>query len=158
MSPEAQNQLYNQSIASLKGQGVPLDEACAFSLNAEAAREGHADAVLAMGWFHLGGIGISRDVQKARDWYRKSARRGEPRAMFSLGYMAFRDHDWADALQWFKRASDAGHKRSLYWLGKLHWRGHGVPRDQKRAMRLFHQAATHKEEEAQRAIRFLTRE
>jgi hypothetical protein len=77
--------LYNESLNSLQGHGVANDERRAFALNAEAADGGHADAVLAMGWFYLNAVGIERNVDRARKWYRKSARRREPRAMFSLG-------------------------------------------------------------------------
>jgi TPR repeat protein len=148
--------LYNESLDLLQGQGVARDEKRSFALNAEAAKGGHADAVLAMGWFYLNGVGVDRDADKAKRWYRDSARRGEPRAMFSLGQIAYDERDFSDALRWFTRASEAGHGRSLYWLGKLYWRGHGVQRDQKQARRLFHEAATRKVAEAQRLLRFWT--
>lgn len=146
--------LYNESLDLLQGQGGARDAKRAFGLNAEAAKGGHADAVLAMGWFYLNGAGVERSIEKAKKWYRESARRSEPKAMFSLGQIAYDEREFADALRWFTRASEAGHARSLYWIGKLYWRGHGVERDQKRAKRLFHQAATRKVAEAQRLMRF----
>ena len=149
------NHLYVESLGLLQGHRVAKDERRAFALNAEAAHGGHADAVLAMGWFYLNGVGVERNVERARRWYRESARRGEPRAMFSLGQIAYGDGDFSDALTWFTRASEAGHVRSFYWLGKLHWRGHGVEQDRKQAMRCFHHAASSKVAEAQRALRFL---
>ena len=148
--------LYNESLKLLQGHGVARDERRSFTLNVKAAKGGHADAVLAMGWFYLNGVGVERDIEKAKRWYRESARRGEPRAMFSLGEIAYYERDFSDALQWFTRASKAGHVLSLYWLGKLYWRGQGVERDQKQAKRLFHQAATRKVPEAQRLLRFWT--
>jgi TPR repeat protein len=149
------NHLYCESLRLLEGYRVAQDERRAFALNSEAAHGGHGDAVLAMGWFYLNGIGVGRDVDRARKWYRESARRGEPRAMFSLGQIAYEAKDYLDALTWFTRASDAGHFRSLYWLGKLHWRGQGVDQNRKQAMRYFHSAASHKVAEAQRVLRFL---
>jgi uncharacterized protein len=149
--------LYNCSLNCLDGEGVPKDLAKSFALNAEAASAGHADAVLAMGWFYLNGAGVKRDVEQARKWYRKSARRGEPKTMFSLGQIAYDERNFRDAVTWFKRAVDAGHSRSRYWFGKLYWRGHGVAEDRKEAMRLFHRAATDKVTEAQRVLRFLSR-
>ena len=146
--------LYNESLDLLRGDGVAEDPKRAFHLNADAARGGHADAVLAMGWFYLNGVGTGRDIERAKKWYRESARRGEPKAMFSLGQIAYAERDFSDALRWFTRASEAGHVRSLYWLGKLYWRGHGVEPDQKQAKRLFHQAASRKVPEAKRLLRF----
>jgi uncharacterized protein len=147
--------LYNESLDLLQGNGIAKDEKRAFAQNAEAAHGGHADAVLAMGWFYLNGVGVARDVERARKWYRESARRGEPKAMFSLGQISYDERDFSEGLTWFTRASDAGHGRSLYWLGKLYWRGHGVEQDKKQAMRYFHRAASSKVAEAQRVLRFL---
>jgi TPR repeat protein len=144
---------YNESLDFLQGNGVAKDEKRAFAHNAEAAHGGHADAVLAMGWFYLNGVGVGRDVDRARKWYRESARRSEPKAMFSLGQIAYDERDFSEGLRWFTRASDAGHVRSLYWLGKLYWRGHGVEQDRKQAMRYFHRAASSKVVEAQRVLR-----
>ena len=148
--------LYDQSLQLVEGRGVAKDFEKAFALNAQAARQGHHDAILAMGWFYLNGVGVTRDVERARKWYRNSVRQGEAKAMFSLDQIAFDEGDFANALTWFRRAVDAGHARSLYWIGKLYWRGDGVPRDRKEAMRLFHRAASKKVREAKRVLRFLT--
>lgn len=150
-----QDRLYNQSLDYLLGRGVKKDEQRSFLLNAEAAHAGHGDALLAMGWFLLNGVGVERDADRAKKWYRESARRGEPRAMFSLGQIAYNERDFSDALRWFHRASDAGHCRSLYWLGKLFWRGQGVEQDKRRAKEFFHGAAGKKVREAQRFLRLL---
>ena len=149
--------LYNDSLKLLHGQGAVKDESRSFKLNEEAATAGYGDAVLAMGWFYLNGVGVQRSVAEAKKWYRKSARQGEPKAMFSLGQIAYEDRDFSGALTWFNRAISAGHARSLYWLGKLYWRGHGVVQDKKQANRLFHQAASKKLKEAQKVLRFLGR-
>ena len=149
--------LYNESLDLLQGRGVAQDSKRAFALNVEAARGGYAEAVLAMGWFYINGVGVDRNVEKAKKWYRDSARHGESKAMFSLGQIACDEKEFSDALHWFTRASKAGHARSLYWLGKLYWRGYGVEQDQKRAKSLFHQAASQKVVEAQRLLRYLSK-
>jgi len=149
--------LYNHSLQCLEGQGAPQDPRKAFLLNAQAAESGMCDAVLAMGWFYLNGVGVEKDSQQARRWYRKSARQGDPRAMFSLGQMAYDQQEFEDALVWFTRAADKGHARSLFWIGKLFWRGHGVPMDKKHAVTLFQKAAAEKVPAAQRLLKFLSR-
>ena len=148
--------LYNQSLDYLQGHGVAKDEQRAFALNVEAAQSGHADAVLAMGWFYFNGVGVRRDIERARRWYRKSARQGEVGAMFSLGLISYEERDYSEALTWFRRASDTGHHHSLYFIGRHYWRGHGVVQDKKETMRYFHRAASCKVREAQRVLRFLT--
>ena len=150
--------LYNQSLDCLPEKGArPGDDVRAFTLNAQAAALGYPDAVLAAGWFYLQGRGVTRDLKLAEYWYRRAARRGEPRAMFSLGYMTYEAQAFAIARRWFERASAAGHVRSLYWLGKLAWRGHGVRRDCKAAFAFFHRAARAHDLEAVRVLRFLSR-
>ena len=154
MTAGEQNNLYQQSLDLLLGRGVPKDESLAFAVNAEAAHHGHADAVLAMGWFYLNGVGVPENTEKATKWYRDSARRGEPRAMFSLGQIAYGSGNFADAVTWFTRAANAGHARSHYWLGKLCWRGHGVEEDKPEAVHHFRLAANLKVKEAARFLRW----
>lgn len=149
--------LYNSSLDYLGVGGHPIDEAYSFKLNAQAAALGYPDAILAMGWFYVGGRGVDRNIPLAQQWYRRSARRGDPRAMFSLGQISYDAGAYSDARRWFERATKHGHKRSFYWLGKLAWRGHGVPRDHKTAYALFHRAAQAHDPEALRALRYLSR-
>ena len=150
------DQIYNESLALLEGREVQKDEQRAFEKNRAAAIEGHADATLAMGWFYINGVGVERSIADSITWYRRSARKGETRAMFSLGYIAYEQKDWVDALTWFRRAADAGHHRSLFWLGKLHWRGRAVVQNHSEAMRLIHLAAKKKVPDATRVLRWLT--
>ena len=149
--------LYNQSLACLEGKGVPEDIEKSFALNARAAREGYRPAVLAMGWFYLGGGDFPIDYEKAKKWYRKAARHGEPMAMFSLGRIAYIEQDFPESLRCFSRAAEAGHARSLYWVGKHHWYGQSVPKDRREAMRFFHLAAGKKVIAARRVLKFLSR-
>ena len=151
------NIAYNQSLKHLTGNGCEKDESKAFTLCAEAAQHNHHDAVLAMGWHYYGGRGTAVDLSLAEWWYKKSARQGEPRAMFSLGQMAYESNDFATARQWFQRASEKKHARSLYWLAKLYWHGHSVPKDRKEAIALAILAAGQQDPEARRALSLFSR-
>jgi TPR repeat protein len=144
-------------LQSLRGYKAQEDPQKSFLLNAQAAESGMRDAVLAMGWFYLNGVGVEPDLEEAKRWYRKSARQGDPSAMFSLGQMAYDERDHADALVWFRRAADKGHSRSLFWIGKLLWRGLGTPADKKQAMMYFQKGAVAKVPEARRVVRCLSR-
>ena len=141
---------YNHSLRLLDNNDKE-----AFRLNQIAAQEGMHDAVLAMGWFYLNGVGIDADIAEAIRWYRRSARQGDKRAMFSLGQIAYFGRDYSEALLWFKRAADKGHHRSDFWIGKLYWRGQGIPLDQQQAKQYFARAASKKLPEAQRVLRYL---
>jgi uncharacterized protein len=149
--------LYNRSLDFLNGRGEMKDPSEAFRLNSKAAERGFHDAVLAMGWYYLNGIGVPQDLDLARYWYTKSARSGEPKAMFSLGQMAYSAREWEAALRWFAKAADKGHARSLFWIGKLRWRGNGIDKDRREAMALFQRAADAKVLEAKRALRCLSK-
>jgi TPR repeat protein len=141
---------YNESLKLLD-----TDQAEAFRLNYIAAQEGMHDAVLAMGWFYLNGVGVMPDEQTAIHWYRKSARHGEPMAMYSRGEIAYLGGDYAEALVWFKRAAENGHQRSNLWMGKMYWRGHGVAQDQKSEKNYFARAAAGKIRETGRILRYI---
>jgi uncharacterized protein len=148
-------ELYNRSLDLLDGRNVAKDDRRSFELNAESAASGYRDAVLAMGWYYLNGVGVDRDVDEARKWYRKSARQRQPSAMFSLGAIACEEGNFEEAMAWFKSAAEAGHVRSIYWMAKLHWRGQGVPRNRQEAEALLGRAAAQRLPEATRALRLL---
>jgi TPR repeat protein len=148
--------LYNQSLALLDGHKVPRDEKRSFDTNAKAASMGFRDAVLAMGWYYLNGVGVSKDVDEAKTWYRKSARQKEPRAMFTLGQIAYGERNFEEALEWFRSAKEQGHARSTYWIAKLYWRGQGVPEDRRTAEVLIQEAAGKRDPEARRVLKFLS--
>jgi hypothetical protein len=149
--------LYNESLDYLEGKRVPQDSQKSLLLNKKAAHAGYRDAILAMGWYYLGGVGVAQDYEKAEKWYRKSARHGEPKAMFSLGQIFYDKRDYTKSLVWFSRAAQAGHARSLYWIGKHHWYGQSVPQDRNEAMRFFHLAASKKVVAAKRVLKFFSR-
>ena len=148
---------YNQSLEALHGLHAAKNLGLSFRLNEEAAEEGYHDAILAMGWYYLNGCGVSRNKEKAKEWYKKSARSGEVRAMYSLGEIAFYECDYITAKTWFDRAIHKGHTGSHYMLGKMYWMGRGVQLDRKMAIRLISIAAKKNYPKARRAIRFLTR-
>ena len=107
-----------------------------------------------MGWYFIRGVGVERDIEKAKKWYRKSARQGESRAMFSLGQAAYVEKDFSESLIWFKRAEKAGHSRSSYYIGRQFWNGQGVAQNRKEAIRLFQIAAKEKVQEAVRLLKY----
>jgi TPR repeat protein len=153
MNTNQQINAYNCSLDLLQGNNALQDFKKSFLLNAQAANHGYHDAVLAMGWYFLRGIGVEGDSEKAKKWYRKSARQGEPMAMFSLGQIAHIEKDFDESFTWFKRAEKAGHARSGYYIGRQYWNGQGVEQNRKEAMRLFQAAAGQKVTEAVRLVK-----
>lgn len=145
--------LYNQSLAYLDGKGVAQDHERAFALCSEAAAGGLTDAVLAMGWHYLNGVGVEKDLDLAERWYHKSARQGDPRAMFSLGQMAYIARDFAEAQTWFNRALRKGHARSGCWVAKVIWRTARTSSERGRAVALLQRAAAANVYDARRLLK-----
>lgn len=154
MNPQT---LYNQSLDYLEGKGVQKNLKKSFDLNAQAAEAGYHDATLAMGWYYFNSIGVPQDFTKAKLWGKKSARQGEPKAMFNLGEIAYIQRDFVNAKLWFHRALKIGHSKSGFWLGKIYWHGYGTKVNKKKAMQLFTTAATKKVKDAQRTLRWINR-
>jgi uncharacterized protein len=146
------NSLYNQSLAYLDGKGVHQDHERSFALCSEAAAANHTDAVLAMGWHYLNGVGVEKDRDLAESWYRTSARQGEPRAMFSLGQMAYASRDYEEARAWLERALRRGHARSGCWLAKILWRTAETGPERGRAVALLQEAAAKNVQDAKRLV------
>jgi TPR repeat protein len=155
MTKASDDVLYRQARDLLAGDPTAGDPKRSFELNAAAAANGHREAVLAMGWYYLGGVGVPRDVELAKQWYRKSAQQKDARAMFSLGQLACVQGRPDEALPWFQRASSEGHARSFYCMARLYWRGQGVRPNLRMAELLLQQAAARKDPAAQRVLRLL---
>src|SRR5947208_16554934 len=90
---------YNRSLRKLGN-----DDKEAFRLNSVAAEQGMHDAILAMGWFYLNGVGVEPDEMEATRWYKKAARAGDLSAFFSLGHIAYLQNDYDEARTWLSRA------------------------------------------------------
>ena len=132
---------YDLSLAYLRGEGVSKDLRKAVRFNRYAARTGHPDAELAMGWFYYNGIGVRQDLRSARTWYERSAQHAEPRAWFSLGQLALDRQEFKSAAGWFQRAARRQHPRATYQLGRLYLDGRGVRQDVEHAVNLLESAA-----------------
>ena len=148
---------YNKSLDFLTGNGETRNERKAFELNKIAASKGDSDAILAMGWFYLNGVGVNEDIEKAIYWYKRSARKGERMAFFSLGYIEYYLKNYTSALNWFNLAIEKNHYRSLYWKAKIYYKGLDVEGDKKYAMKLINKAAANKDETSQRVLKWFNR-
>ena len=75
----------------------------------QAAGQGHAHAMLTMGYIHA----ARNEHEQAVKWYTRGAEAGLPRAMFLLGYCLDKGKGVAApecpaAADWYKHAADAG--------------------------------------------------
>ena len=90
-----------------------------------------APAMTLIGELYRDGLGLPRDLERARDWYALAARLGDPHAEFALGEIALEGtrsdteteqetaQSRADARGHFRRAAEAGHAAAAYNLALL---------------------------------------
>lgn len=71
----------NLGVLSIRGEGVPKDEAKALGLFKDGAEKGNASCMFYYALCLEGGVGTEKNESSAREWYEKSARGGDRRAM-----------------------------------------------------------------------------
>ncbi|WP_336741779.1 hypothetical protein [Aureimonas altamirensis] len=111
----------------------------------QAARRGYAPAQYRLGSLYERGVGVSKDLSLARDWYLVAARAGNVRAMHNLAVIDISGlagpADRGAAADWFRMAAERGMADSQFNLAVLYARGAGLPRDMEEAYRWFSIAA-----------------
>ncbi|WP_245514871.1 SEL1-like repeat protein [Jiella endophytica] len=76
----------------------------------KAAGQGNSDALNDLALRHVGGIGVARDLEKAAEFYRRAAERGQTLAARNLALLLWNGErqDTAEALRWLRQAAEAG--------------------------------------------------
>ncbi len=78
---------------------------------------GHAEsAFFIASAFADGVMGIEKNLEKAKEWFLKSAEMGYVHGMFEAANMLFRDAVYDEAKTWFSKAAKQGHGESMYRL------------------------------------------
>lgn len=100
------------------GRGVKRDSPRAMMLFRLAARSGHPDAHVEIG-FHS----RDRDPRKAVRWFRKGARLGSAAGQYNLAYCFERGEgvraNFQLASKWYRAAAEQGHEKALRALAAL---------------------------------------
>lgn len=121
---------YLQGEIALRGQGQARDPVRACALFAEAAEQGHVNAMLRLGQCLAGGWGGRQDKAEAARWYRRAGERGSGHAQAALGLALWRGdglvRDDGEALQWLERAAQSGNTGAMIAIGLMIRQGAGV--------------------------------
>lgn len=108
------------------------------------ALAGNAEAQYDVGEILERGRGVSRDPEKAFDWYLKSAKQGYTKGAYKAGLCYLKGHgvnkDFESALQWLQLSSDKGYERADYYLGVMYEKGEGVAANLTRALSYYKKA------------------
>jgi TPR repeat protein len=66
--------------------------------------------------FADGAMGIEQNLDKAKEWFLKSAEMGYVHGMYEIGKLLFSESLHEEARNWFKQAADQGHGEAFYRL------------------------------------------
>jgi TPR repeat protein len=129
----------------LDGTGVARDEAAALGWFVRAAAQHHLMAINMVGRCYDLGWGTTPDKSRAAECYRIAAERGLDWGMYNYAtLLALGDgvaEDKPAALEWFAKAANLGNAKATNFVGSFHEDGWVVPRDMKKAARLYARAA-----------------
>jgi TPR repeat protein len=119
-------------------------------------------AMTLLGELYANGFGIKHDDNKAGEWYRIAAERGDREAMFALAMLHFsgriKGASREDGAKLLAAAAKLGHAAAAYDLGLLYLEGQLFPQDLARVAELFRSAAQAGSPEAQYALATLYKE
>ncbi|TIT43585.1 MAG: sel1 repeat family protein, partial [Mesorhizobium sp.] len=91
--------------------------------------------------FYEKGIGVARDVKKAKTWYQLAAEQGNASAMHNLAVLFAMAADGVtdneSAAHWFQAAADLGVKDSQFNLGILAAKGVGMKQNLEESYKWF---------------------
>lgn len=142
---------YEMNLYYWRGLGVKKNNRKAFLWVKRSARQGFADAQLALGWHYLNGIGTAADMIKAERCFARVAAAQVQcgTAFYNLGYLYLNYHQNREtALRYFKQAYALDrHVGSAYQLARLL-----INVDIKEAKRLLKYAAKNNYSLAQRLL------
>lgn len=111
----------------------------------KSAEKGLPVAQYRLAKLHEKGLGVPKDLSRAREWTEKAAQGGNVKAMHDLAvFMAEGDggaQSYAGAVEWFRKGAEYGVVDSQYNLGVLYEQGLGISPNLTEALFWFNVAA-----------------
>lgn len=122
-------------------KGFDADPKQAFDWMGKAARQGDAQAQLALAVMYYDGKGTEFSHKDAAEWFGKAAEQGLPEAQFNYGFMFSRgrgvEKDFTKAQEWWLKAARQGHADAMLFTGSLYEHGDGVAQSDVEAMKWY---------------------
>lgn len=109
----------------------------AYPLFVAAYKYGNYYAAYMLGRHYCSGNGVAKNVETAREYFKKAADKGIAPAMSALADVYQEKGDKAYAFSWRKRAVESGFVADLVPLAKLYYDGFGTAQDYREARRIF---------------------
>ena len=97
-----------------------------------------------LGWIYRNGLGVTRDYDKAREWFEKAVAANYGGGMHGLGFLYEQGEgvpkDYAKAREWYEKAAAAGNSFGMNSLGVLNQNGWGMSQDYAKAREWYEKA------------------
>jgi len=139
--------MYNLALHYREGIGMLRDDGQAAEWFARAAGAGLVSAMVEYGKELIigrGQVDSKPNLRRAVEWLQHAAETGSLRAMYWLGRIYDRKHDWQLALLWYGRAAEAGYSDAQVRVAQILEKGDGLPGPQPEiAQRYWRLAANH---------------
>lgn len=105
------------------------------------AEQGDEKSQYAVGEMYEKGKGAVKDVQKAFEWYSKSAAQDNSKAAYKVGLAYLEgagvNKNYKEAYKWLKKSADKDYVRAQYYLGEMFENGQGVDKDFDQAIKWY---------------------
>ena len=120
--------IYSKDITDIsKNINLKKEPELIFENILKKAKSGDSEAQKELGNYYLDGNVVEKDVNKAIEWYKKSALQSNPKAMYNLGYLYSQGigvkKDNKTEFFWKKKSADLGFSWAQNWIGKSYYHG-----------------------------------
>jgi len=115
-----------------------------FRFQVKLAEQGNPEAQYKVAEMYEMGKGVSKDLNKAQEWFEKSAKQGHKKATYKILYLEIRTNGLNDftksQLGNIRSEAAAGNADAQYFLGKMYAAGVGVPKSLTNALTWLNKA------------------
>ncbi|MEG1027419.1 MAG: tetratricopeptide repeat protein, partial [Oscillospiraceae bacterium] len=99
-----------------------------------------------IGWMYQNGVGTDKDINKAKEYFEKSAKLGNEFSMYSLAKIILSEEnptkeEFIKAIEYLNKSAEKGNQSAQYTIGKIYYEGKIVPKDITKAMKLLYLSA-----------------
>ena len=110
------------------------------------AKQDDAKSQYNVGLIYANGLGVTKDIDQAQNWYEKAAKHGNGAAQYNLAQLYTVEgendsHAYKKAKYWYEKAVESGIPEAYNNLGTLLLEGLGTTKDEAKAFALFQQGA-----------------
>lgn len=108
-----------------------------------AAKQGHIEAEYYVGLYYHFGYGVTKNLEKAIDWYEKAALKKDKSALYHLAMILINEEnkDMKVIKKLLEQAASLDHPNAQYNLGVIYHKGDGVEQNINRAFFWYEKAA-----------------